>query len=285
MNASPNIIEVSIQNFQSEVVEKSKQTPVFLEFYAEGAEPSDQVAPVLRRLAQEYQGKMILARVDIKENPQIVQQLGVRTLPAVKIIYQGQMVQDMEGPQVEEAKLRQVLDQLTMSPVERVREQINFLLEQGDRQGAIGLLQQAISEEPNNYGLHTELCDLLIMENRVDEAKQILAGLPADAEGIDKPKSRLEFLEEGESLPAVDELRAEVEAKPDDLELRYKLAVRLVVDDQVEAGLEELLTILKKDRQFQDELARRMMIKVFDMLGKGNELATAYRRKMFTFLH
>lgn len=285
MNAAPNIIEVSIQNFQSEVVEKSKQTPVFLEFYAEGAEPSDQVAPVLRRLAQEYQGKMILARVDIKENPQIVQQLGVRTLPAVKIIYQGQMVQDLEGPQVEEARLRQVLDQLTMSPVERVREQINLLLEQGDRQGAIGLLQQAISEEPNNYGLHAELCDLLIMENRVDEAKQILAGLPADAEGIDKPKSRLEFLEEGESLPPVEELRGQVEANPDDLELRYKLAVRLVVDDQVEAGLEELLTILKKDRQFRDELARRTMIKVFDMLGKGNELATAYRRKMFTFLH
>ncbi|MBD3647037.1 MAG: tetratricopeptide repeat protein, partial [Pseudomonadales bacterium] len=224
MNASPNVIEVSIQNFQSEVVEKSKQTPVFLEFYAEGAEPSDQVAPVLRRLAQEYQGKMLLARVDIKENPQIVQQLGVRTLPALKIIYQGQMVQDLEGPQVEESKLRQILDQITMSPVERVREQISLLVEQGDRTGAINLLQQAISEEPNNHGLHTELCDLLIMEDRVDEARQILAGLPADAEGIDKPKARLEFLEEGEALPPVEDLRGQVEASPDDLELRYQLA-------------------------------------------------------------
>ena len=99
MNASSNVIEVSAQNFQDEVLEKSKQIPVFLEFYADGAEPSMALAPVLRKLADEYQGKFLLARVDIQQNPQIVQQLGVRTLPTIKIIFQGQMVQDLEGPQ------------------------------------------------------------------------------------------------------------------------------------------------------------------------------------------
>lgn len=285
MSASPNVVDVSIENFQAEVVEKSKQLPVLLEFYADGAEPSEQVAPMLRKLASDYQGKFLLARVDIQQNPQIVQQLGVRTLPAVKLIYQGQMYQDLEGPQVEDATIRQALDQLTMSSVERVREQIDMLLAQGDRQGAIGMLQQAVSEEPNNHALYTELCDLLIMENRIDEARQILAGLPADAEGINKPKSRLELLEEGESLPSVDALRNQVEANKDDLALRHQLAVRLVIDDQVEQGLEELLNILRVDPHFDDDLARKTMIKVFDMLGKGNELATAYRRKMFTVLH
>jgi len=286
MSASPNIIEVSIENFQSEVVEKSKQIPVLLEFYAEGAEPSDQLAPVLRKLANDYNGKFLLARIDIRANSQIVQQLGVRTLPSLKLIYNGQMAHDLEGPQAADvSKLREILDQLTMSPVERVQEQVNAMLEAGDRAGAIDLLQQAIAQEPKNHALHTELSDLLIMEGRIDEAKEILAGLPADTRGIEKPKCRLAFIEESRELPSADELKAQLQADEDNLKLRYNLAVRLIADDEVESGLEHLLTIMKQDRHFEDELARKTMIKVFDMLGKGNELATAYRRKMFSLLY
>ncbi len=284
MNASSNVIEVSAQNFQDEILEKSKQIPVFLEFYADGAEPSMALAPVLRKLADEYQGKFLLARVDIQQNPQIVQQLGVRTLPTIKIIFQGQMVQDLEGPQ-EEAQLRQILDQLTMSPIERIQEQIKVLLSQGDRTGAIGMLQQAIGEEPSNYALHVELADLLIMEARVDEARQIIAGIPEDTAGISKPQNRLTFIDMAAELPSLDELQTQLEANQDDLQLRCDLAIRLIVDDQAEAALEELLLVLKKDKSFEDELARKTMIQIFELLGKGDPTATAYRRKMFTFLH
>ncbi len=284
MNASSNVIEVSAQNFQDEVLEKSKQIPVFLEFYADGAEPSMALAPVLRKLADEYQGKFLLARVDIQQNPQIVQQLGVRTLPTIKIIFQGQMVQDLEGPQ-EEAQLRQILDQLTMSPIERIQEQIKVLLSQGDRTGAIGMLQQAIGEEPSNYALHVELADLLIMEARVDEARQIIASIPEDTAGISKPQNRLTFIDMAAELPSLDELQTQLEANQDDLQLRCDLAIRLIVDDQAEAALEELLLVLKKDKSFEDELARKTMIRIFELLGKGDPTATAYRRKMFTFLH
>ena len=114
MNASPNIIEVSVQNFQTEVVEKSQQIPVFLEFYADGAEPSEQLAPILNKLATEFSEKIILARVDVQQNQQIVQQLAVRTLPTIKVIFQGQMAQDLEGPQ-EEATLREMIEQLTFA--------------------------------------------------------------------------------------------------------------------------------------------------------------------------
>ncbi len=284
MNASPNIIEVSVQNFQTEVVEKSQQIPVFLEFYADGAEPSEQLAPILNKLAVEFSEKIILARVDVQQNPQIVQQLAVRTLPTVKVIFQGQMAQDLEGPQ-EEATLREMIEQLTMSSVERIREQIKVYLAQGHRAEAIELLQQVIAEEPNNHALHTELSDLLIMENRIDEAKQILASLPADAEGISKPQNRITFIELANELPPLPELLDAREANADDLKVQYDTAVRLIADDQIEAALEGLLTMLKKDKSFDDELARKTMIKVFELLGKGDAMATAYRRKMFTFLH
>ena len=284
MNASPNIIEVSVQNFQTEVVEKSQQIPVFLEFYADGAEPSEQLAPILNKLATEFSEKIILARVDVQQNQQIVQQLAVRTLPTVKVIFQGQMAQDLEGPQ-EEATLREMIEQLTMSSVERIREQIKVYLAQGHRAEAIELLQQVISEEPHNHALQTELSDLLIMENRIDEAKLILASLPTDAEGISKPQNRVAFIELANELPPLAELLTAREANEDDLQLQYDTAVRLIADDQIEAALEGLLIMLKKDKSFDDELARKTMIKVFELLGKGDAMATAYRRKMFTFLH
>ena len=284
MNASPNIIEVSVQNFQTEVVEKSQQIPVFLEFYADGAEPSEQLAPILNKLATEFSEKIILARVDVQQNQQIVQQLAVRTLPTVKVIFQGQMAQDLEGPQ-EEDTLREMIEQLTMSSVERIREQIKVYLAQGHRTEAIELLQQVISEEPHNHALQTELSDLLIMENRIDEAKLILASLPTDAEGISKPQNRVAFIELANELPPLAELLTAREANGDDLQLQYDTAVRLIADDQIEAALEGLLIMLKKDKSFDDELARKTMIKVFELLGKGDAMATAYRRKMFTFLH
>lgn len=284
MNAGAHTVEVNAQNFQAVVAEKSKETPVLLEFYAEGAEQGFATSELLQRLAVEYQGKFLLARVNIQENPQLVQQLGVRTLPTLKIIFQGQIAGDIEGP-VDEQQLRGALDQLTMSPMERVKEQIDVLIAEGDRKSAIAMLQQVIAEEPKNFALHVELCDLLIMENEIDDARQILGALPQDTAGIEKPQSRLAFLDQAGGLPGVEELESSLEASPDDLRLRLNLAIRLVVDDQIEAALEELLTILKCDRNWEDELARKTMIQVFNMLGKGNELATSYRRKMFTFLH
>ena len=284
MSVTANIVDVSAGNFQTDVVEKSMQMPVLLEFYAESAEPSRQLSIVLRQLAGEYQGKFLLARVDVQSNAQLVQQLGIRTLPSIKVISQGKMVQDLEGPQ-DAQTLRSLLDQLTLSPMDRIREQINSLLADGQRSRAIEMLQQLVSREPQNYGLQVELCDLLIMEDRGDEAKQMLSLIPGDTAGIEKPESRLEFISLVADLPSIVELQSGVEENGNDLQLQLHLAYRLIVDDQMEAALDLLLSILQIDRDWEEQKARTTMIKVFNLLGKGNELATRYRRKLFTFLH
>lgn len=284
METSQNIIEVNAQNFQSDVAEKSQQVPVILEFYADGAEQCAPTSALLNKLVGEYQGKFVLARVDIQQNQQLVQQLGVRTLPTIKIIFQGQMAGDIEGP-AEEQQLRDALDQLTMSPLERVREQIDFLVAQGDRSQAIQMLRQVIAEEPKNTALQVELCDLLILESDIAEARQMLALLPADAEGIEKPRSRLEFLDLAGSLAPLEELESLASREPAEPQALYDLAIGLIVADETERGLETLLKLMMIDKTWQEEAARTTMIKVFNMLGKGNELATAYRRKMFTYLH
>ena len=285
---NPSIIEVDLQSFQTEVAEKSKTMPVVLEFYAEGAEQCAAPAALLQQLVAEYQGKFLLARVNIQTNQPLVQQLGVRTLPCIKVVFQGQMAADMEGP-MDEAQLarglRELLDKLTLSPTEMIREQIDVLIAQGARQEAIQLLQQMIAQEPTNYVLHVELCDLLIQEGQADEARKIMPSLPADTQGIERPASRLAFMDEAAGLPEADALRSTLAGDESNLQARYELAVKLVVDGQAEAALEELLALLKLDRAWEEEKARTTMIRVFDMLGKGNELATSYRRKMFTFLH
>lgn len=283
LNTASPIVDVTAQNFQ-EVIERSRETPVLLEFYVDGAAQCMPLAATLNKLANEYQGKFVLGRIDVQQNQQVAQQLGVRGLPTVKVIFQGQMIQDLEGPQ-EESSLRDIIDQLTMSPVERIREQIQLLLADGNRAAAIQLLQQVIEQEPSNHALQVELADLLIMDDRADEARQILASLPVDAEGIAKPKKRLDFIDQAAALPSLVELESAATSAPDDLSTKHQLAIRLVVDDQVEAALELLLQMLQIDKTFEDELARKTMIDVFDLLGKGDPLATAYRRKMFAFLH
>jgi putative thioredoxin len=284
VNIDTYTVEVNAQNFQTEVAEKSQQIPVLLEFYAEGAEQCVPTSQLLSKLVAEYQGKFLLARVDIQQNQQLVQQLQVRSLPTIKVIFEGQMAGDFEGP-TDEQQLRAALDQLTQSPLERVREQIDLLVAQGERSEAIQMLQTVIAAEPSNFALHVELCDLLIMEGQADEARKILAGLPADTQGIAKPKSRLEFIELAGDLGSLDELKNAAEANADDLQVRFNYAIKLIVEDQVETSLQELLQIMIADKTWEEELARTTMIKVFNMLGKGDELATAYRRKMFTHLH
>ena len=284
MNADAYTVAVTAENFQTEVAEKSGQFPVLLEFYTEGEEQCRPVSELLARLVAEYQGKFTLARVDIRQNQQLAQQLGVRTLPTIKIVYQGRMAGDIEG-QVDEGQLRNTLDQLTLSPMERVKEQIDVLVSQGDRRQAIELLQQIIADEPQNFALQAELCDLLIMEEDVDDARRILDALPAETEGIEKPKSRLGFIDLASDLRPQADLQQAVAEDGANLQARFDLAVRLLVKDQIGPALEALFEIMKLDKTWKEELARETMIKVFKMLGKGNELATSYRRKMFTLLH
>ena len=145
---------------------------------------------------------------------------------------------------------------------------------------------QGLTEEPSNFALHVELCDLLIIEDRIPEAREILEGLPSDSEGIAKPKSRLEFIDMAKELDDLDSLLTKLESsKDDDYQLKLDAAIKLVTSDRVEEALKILLSIVRADRMWEEEKARKTMIKIFDLLGKGNELATRYRRKMFALLH
>ena len=123
------------------------------------------------------------------------------------------------------------------------------------------------------------------MTGNLEEARKVLAGIPEDTDERERPATRLEILEEAGGMPARDALQTQLEAAPDDLETRYQLAVRAAADGDYEDALELAMGILQSDREFREDIGRTTMIRVFELLGKGSELASQYRRRMFNFMH
>ena len=284
MSPGDFVAEITAQNFQADVVEKSQQVPVIMEFYAEGAAPSDELSKLLGTLIPSYQGKLFWARVNVQANQQLVQQLGVRGLPTLKVVKGGQLLDNLEGPQTQGA-LSALFDQLTMSEADQIRAQIAQYLSIGDRERAMEMLREMMVQEPLNVALKTELCDLMIQSNQIQEAEALLGTLPNDAEGIEKAKSRLFFVQEASPLGPIDDLEALARAHPDEQSHLYHFACALVAADQIEAGLQVLLDMLRRDKSWSEDKARQTMIRVFELLGKGDPMASTYRRKMFTLMH
>ena len=119
----------------------------------------------------------------------------------------------------------------------------------------------------------------------MDDARTVLASIPEDTEGRARPQNRLEFVEEAAAMDSAEDLQAAIAANPQDLESRYALSIVQMVAGETELALQICLDILREDREFRDDIGRLTMIRIFDVLGKGNEMATKYRRKLFNALH
>jgi len=284
MTEPNSVFEVSPQSFQTDVIERSKQVPVVLLFWAEQAAPSVDTRNSLIQLTGQYQGKVLLGLIDVAQDQTLAQHLRVEGLPSIRVVRDGQLVEQLDGPQPEEA-LRGLLDQLTLSSSDMLKDQLDELLERKEYDTALNFLQQAVTEEPGNQGFRVELADVLVLQGSLEDARTVLAGIPEETEGRERPQSRLEFAEEAAGMESDQVLEDALATQPDNLETCYKLAVVKVVSGEYEAALQHAMTILQRDRSFRDDLGRTTMIRIFTLLGKGSDLATTYRRRMFNFMH
>ena len=278
------IFDVTPQAFQADVVKRSANTPVLLLFWAEQAAPAVEAKRQLEGLVSQYAGKVALGLVNVAEDQTLAQHLHVQALPSLRVINKGQIAHQLEGPQPEQT-LRTLLDQLTMSAADLIKAQLAQHLEQGDLRSARRFLQQAVKEEPKNPYFRVELADVLARQGELNDARKVLASVPQDAAERERPQTRLELAEEAASLPSRKQLLATLEELPNDLAARCQLAVVEAAQGNFEAALEQALQVLQADRSFGDELGRRTLLRLFAVLGKGDELAGRYRRKMFNFLH
>ena len=278
------IFNVTPENFQTEVIERSQQVPVMLLFWADQVPESAQARAQLESMVGQYQGKVLLGLVDVAVDQTLAQHLRVQGLPSIRVVSGGQLADQIDGPQPESA-LRELLDGLTMSSGELLRDQLQVYIDTGEYASALAVLQQAIEEEPQNQVFRVELADVLAMQNELDEARRALATIPADTPDVERPKTRIELAEEAAGMGSIGELTDLHQGEPDDLEIRYQLAVVGAAEKQYEFALEHCLAILQADREFREDIGRTTMIRIFALMGKGSEVATRYRRRMFAFMH
>jgi len=285
------IVDITEHNL-TEVLERSRQVPVIVDFWADWCQPCKQMAPILEKLVNEYRGAVILAKVNADQQQVIAGQFGVRSLPTLKLVFQGQLVAELSGLQTE-AALREWLapvvgggeeDEAAQQEafVERVREAI--AAGQGAR--AEQALRQALGQQPDLHALRALLVEYLLSEGRVDEAQSILAEIVEDVEPLRPFRARFALLDEfGDSAPvSLSELAQRIAAAPTPEDL-YAYGLQAAAAGQFEQGLEALLTLLRDHGSYRDGVARQALLRVFECLPKGDPLASEYRRRMFNYLY
>lgn len=281
---NPPVFEIELPSFQADVVERSRNVPVVVLFWTDQVAPAAETKAVLERLAGQYQGKFALALSDIAKDQTLAQQLRVQAVPSIRVIKDGQLADQMEGPQGERA-LRELIDRMTQSPSDLLKSQLAAHLQAEDFDGALGVLQEAIQAEPGNAGFKVEWADVLLIQGDLDGARTVLATIPEDTAERQRPAARLQLLEEAAGLGRLRKALAAVERDEADLEARYRAAVLLTRERRYGEALEQAMAILQQDRHYRDELGRVTMVRIMSLLEKGSEVAKRYRRRMFNFLH
>ena len=284
-NNTPYIIDVNQENFESAVLQASFNVPVMVDFWAPWCNPCKMLMPVLTKLAEEFDGKFILAKVNVDENQPLAAQFNARSVPTVKIFRNGAVVDEFMGAQPE-SNVRKVLDNHISRPSDQLRQQASEMIQQGDLDDAIALLQQANRDDPENPRVRLDLISVLFLKGNYEDVEQAIKALPQaerDLPQIKGLESRLMFAKVASEAADIDTLRSTIKADAGNSEARYQLGAQLVVAGETEAALQELLLLLMRDRAYGDDAARTAMLAILDSIGE-HEVSSKWRRKMASAL-
>ncbi|MHB1083762.1 MAG: tetratricopeptide repeat protein [Thiobacillus sp.] len=274
--------DVGLADFQQHVLEESNIRPVVVDFWAPWCGPCKSLKPILEKLAAEYGGKFLLAKVNSDDNQELATRFGVRGIPSVKAFINGEPVDEFSGA-LPESEVRNFIDRLLPSPAEDMRAHAAELRLAGDMPGALQQLAEASRLDPEHVGIRLDATEIMLDLGEADEARRLIGNLPDDADPrVPQLRARLQFMgEAGEDEAA---LSARIAANENDLDARLKLANLFVASGRYEPGMDQMLEIVQRDRSFGDDIGRKTLLSVFDLLG-GGELLSLYRRKLASALN
>ncbi|TBD39930.1 thioredoxin [Rhizobium ruizarguesonis] len=291
--AGSYITETTTANFGTDVIEESRKQPVLVDFWAPWCGPCKQLTPVLEKVINEAKGRVRLVKMNIDDHPSIAGQLGIQSIPAVIAFVNGRPADGFMGA-VPESQIQQFIDRIAgpagadgAAEIEAVLAEAAELLAAGNINEAAQLYGAVMQADPENAKALAGMAECMIAADQHQRAREILTELPeelAKDAGIQAVLMKLEQIEEARKLGDPVALERELAANPDDHEARIKLAKILNVEGRRDEAADHLLLIMRKDRAFDDDGARRQLLQFFEVWGFKDPATVAARRKLSAML-
>jgi len=283
--ADTHVFDVREDNFEAEVLQASLTTPILVDFWATWCGPCKTLGPMLEKLAGEFNGAFRLAKVDVDKSQQLAGMFGIRSIPTVMLVKDGQIVDGFAGA-LPEGQLREfLLRHVQPQDGEAANDDGETAIQESPEE-TVSRIQQAIAAEPERAELKLDLALALMWAGNVESAEAELAALPAnlatDPRAV-RLRSQLDLARALKGAPSMAELQQRIQANTADWEARDLLGVRLLLDGDSAAGLDQFLTTLEKARDWNDGQAKKRLLAAFSTLDDA-ELVGRYRRRMASLL-
>ena len=278
--------DVTSADFEKDVVQASSDVPVVVDFWASWCQPCKALKPILEKLAVEYAGKFVLAKVDTDRDPQLASQFAVRGIPNVKAFVGGKVVAEFNGA-IPEKSVRAFLDKVIPGPADALRLRAMKAIREGDFDAGEGLLCEALGIDPSHVEARLDLVGALIARHAFAEADAALQALPEkDRDARAEQYARqIGLWKKGQTLPEAAELASALARAPGDLQLRLQLGERLIIERKYEGALDHLIEIVRTDRGPLREQARTTIVEVFALAAGNADLVSRYRRMLASALY
>jgi putative thioredoxin len=275
-------VDVATSTFEKEVLDRSRDVPVVVDFWAPWCGPCRTLGPVLEELAEAADGRWVLAKVNSDESPELAQAYGVRGIPAVKAFVDGQLVDEFTGA-LPKTEVERFLQRIVPTRADRLLREALAASEAGDRTRERALWDELLAEDPRNGLALVQRARLLLGEGRSEDARRDLDAVPEESGLRDQAESLLHLAEWTDRAAAdggVDAARERAAAAPEDPAARYAFGCALAVAGDFAGALAEFLEVVRLDRSFEEDAGRRAMLAIFTFLGDAHDLTREFRGKL-----
>ena len=287
------IIDSDIASFNKDVIEASKKTPVLVDFWADWCAPCKQLTPILESAVKSYKGEIKLVKIDTEKNQELSQQLQIQSLPTVYAFYEGKPIDGFSGA-MPENEVKEFINKVISATGGNKQAELQKLIEDAEKlykdknfEGALDAFSNLLSAEANNALIISGYGKCLVKLDRTDEVAELLESLEESIlndKNITSLIALNKLAKNNKSAGSPEEFLSDVNANPNNHELRFKLAEAFLADEQKEEAIEQLLYIVKKDRKWEEDKARKKIIELIEAFGEDDPLTPSTRLKLSSIL-